>query len=126
MDAVTIITTHTVSKSETMRKVVSPTDNTTYAVALSEEAGEPEMISKSISYVKPHAGTTLEWSGINYTVPIPEKAGEKRILLHSMSGVARPGELLAVMGTSGAGKSTLLDVLAGRLESKDLNGELLS
>ena len=35
-------------------------------------------------------------------------------LLHSLTGFARPGDLVALMGGSGAGKSTLMDVLAQR------------
>ena len=34
--------------------------------------------------------------------------------MFSVSGVARPGELLAVMGASGAGKTTLMDALTMR------------
>lgn len=76
-----------------------------------------------------HKGTVLEWIGIDYTVPIPEASRtvdgpKEKVLLHNMSGIARPGELLAIMGTSGAGKSTLLDVLSGRLESNLLKGTL--
>lgn len=35
-------------------------------------------------------------------------------LLRGVSGVARPGRLMCLMGATGAGKTTLMDVLAGR------------
>ena len=46
------------------------------------------------------SGITLEWSNIHLSVGSGDK---EKILLHSMAGVARPQELLAVMGSSGAG-----------------------
>lgn len=36
-----------------------------------------------------------------------------RILLDDVSGIARPGQVLAIMGASGVGKTTLLNVLSG-------------
>ena len=60
----------------------------------------------------------LEWNNVSFSVP-------QKVLLHNMSGHAEPGRLLAIMGSSGAGKSTLLDVLAGRLDSPSLQGNLL-
>uniref|UniRef100_A0A0D9WC55 ABC transporter G family member 5 n=1 Tax=Leersia perrieri TaxID=77586 RepID=A0A0D9WC55_9ORYZ len=45
-------------------------------------------------------------------------------LLDGISGEARDGELLAVMGASGSGKSTLLDALAGRICRDSLHGHV--
>ncbi|VBB34899.1 unnamed protein product, partial [Acanthocheilonema viteae] len=38
----------------------------------------------------------------------------KRLLLHNVTGIAEPGQLIALMGASGAGKTTLLNALLQR------------
>ncbi|KAK3232293.1 hypothetical protein Dsin_004174 [Dipteronia sinensis] len=54
-----------------------------------------------------------------------------KTLLNDISGEARDGEILAVLGASGSGKSTLIDALANRISkgslkgSVTLNGEVL-
>ncbi|PVD37703.1 hypothetical protein C0Q70_00303 [Pomacea canaliculata] len=60
-------------------------------------------------------------------VPDPEKAKSKggKIIIDNVSGMVRPGTLMAIMGSSGAGKSTLLNVLTGRnLKNYMLEGEV--
>ncbi|PAV86159.1 hypothetical protein WR25_24456 [Diploscapter pachys] len=69
----------------------------------------------------------LVWCNIEATVAITtggrklarfkSKNINKRPVIKGVSGVARPGELLALMGGSGAGKTTLMNILA-RLKTK--------
>jgi ABC-type lipoprotein export system ATPase subunit len=54
---------------------------------------------------------TLEWR--NLDLYVKTKTGHQQILF-GMSGAARPGELIALMGPSGAGKTSFMNMLAGR------------
>ncbi|KAM0941286.1 putative ABC transporter, AAA+ ATPase domain, ABC-2 type transporter [Dioscorea sansibarensis] len=51
--------------------------------------------------------------------PEPEM---KKMVLDSISGEAKDGEILAVFGASGSGKSTLIDALAHRISRESLKG----
>lgn len=42
------------------------------------------------------------------------KVGTKDIL-KGVSGIAKTGQILAIMGSSGAGKTSLLDILVGKV-----------
>eukprot|EP01104_Vermistella_antarctica_P018239 TRINITY_DN6684_c0_g1_i1.p1 TRINITY_DN6684_c0_g1~~TRINITY_DN6684_c0_g1_i1.p1 ORF type:complete len:692 (+),score=176.21 TRINITY_DN6684_c0_g1_i1:91-2166(+) len=72
---------------------------------------------------------TLSWENLSYSVDVGggmcRGNGEKKRILRNVSGVAKPGELLAIIGSSGAGKSTLLDILAGRKNTGNIEGKVL-
>nr|XP_043609681.1 ABC transporter G family member 20-like [Erigeron canadensis] len=86
----------------------------------------------------------LSFNNLSYSVKTPKKislsnslGGNKvevsntKVLLNDISGEAKEGEIMAVLGASGSGKSTLIDALANRIAkgslkgSVTLNGEIL-
>ncbi|KAK2764869.1 hypothetical protein FQN54_008566 [Arachnomyces sp. PD_36] len=62
------------------------------------------------------------WTDIEYTVPYQ---GGERKLLNKVSGYAKPGHMIALMGASGAGKTTLLNTLGQRQKVGVVSGDML-
>ena len=63
-----------------------------------------------------HVPASLHFSDISYTLG-------NRVILDSISGSVKPGQLLAIMGASGAGKSTFLDILARKNKRGAVTGQ---
>ncbi|KAJ6894202.1 ABC transporter G family member 10-like [Populus alba x Populus x berolinensis] len=51
--------------------------------------------------------------------------GVPKLILRDVSCAARPGEITAIAGPSGAGKTTLLEILAGKISSCKVSGQVL-
>ncbi|CAC34990.2 plasma membrane brefeldin A efflux transporter Bfr1 [Schizosaccharomyces pombe] len=64
----------------------------------------------------------FSWRNLNYDIQIK---GEHRRLLNGVQGFVVPGKLTALMGESGAGKTTLLNVLAQRVDTGVVTGDML-
>ncbi|KAH6678280.1 ABC-2 type transporter-domain-containing protein [Halenospora varia] len=62
------------------------------------------------------------WENVEYTVPY---LGGERKLLNNVSGYAKPGVMVALVGASGAGKTTLLNTLSQRQKTGVVSGEML-
>ena len=66
--------------------------------------------------------SVFTWTNVDYSVPYQ---GGERKLLNGVSGYAKPGVMIALMGSSGAGKTTLLNTLAQRQTVGTISGEML-
>ncbi|CAN8299657.1 unnamed protein product [Cochlearia groenlandica] len=70
----------------------------------------------------------LSFNDLTYSVKVRRKLTWRRVktktLLNGISGEARDGEILAVLGASGSGKSTLIDALANRIAKGSLKGNV--
>ncbi|XP_052171800.1 ABC transporter G family member 20-like [Diospyros lotus] len=64
------------------------------------------------------------WFRRRAELELPENMvnGNTKVLLNDISGEAREGEIMAVLGASGSGKSTLIDALADRIAKESLKG----
>jgi ATP-binding cassette subfamily G (WHITE) protein 2 (SNQ2) len=62
------------------------------------------------------------WHNVEYTVPY---LGGERKILNKVSGYAKPGKMVALVGASGAGKTTLLNTLSQRQKVGVVSGDML-
>ncbi|CAG7977867.1 unnamed protein product [Penicillium nalgiovense] len=66
--------------------------------------------------------SVFHWENVCYDIQIK---GETQRILNNVDGWIQPGTLTALMGVSGAGKTTLLDVLANRVTTGVITGNML-
>ncbi|CBI32651.3 unnamed protein product, partial [Vitis vinifera] len=66
----------------------------------------------------------LSFHNLSYSVKVETKDSGMKVLLNDISGEAREGEIMGVLGASGSGKSTLIDALADRIAKDSLKGSV--
>jgi ABC-type multidrug transport system ATPase subunit len=76
----------------------------------------------------------LEFRNLEFKVPIgsgvkqmvAKSKAQWKPVIRGVSGILRPGELVAVIGPSGSGKSSLLNILSGRIPANtNFSGQVL-
>jgi ABC-type multidrug transport system ATPase subunit len=65
-----------------------------------------------------HKPTALHFENMSYNLKGKE-------ILSGISGIAQPGQIMAIMGASGAGKSTFIDILARKNKRGTSTGSML-
>ncbi|CAM9559455.1 unnamed protein product [Discosporangium mesarthrocarpum] len=74
---------------------------------------------EKVRHISPTHQTELVFQDVTVRLP---KGG--KVLIDSVSGMARSGHVLALMGPSGAGKTTLLNALSGRAVYASVEGSV--
>lgn len=115
-------------KSKKARKQVVTRHADEEKGGLAEDAGAPSMALQKTRTKDEVLGdltkseSIFTWTDIEYTVPV---VGGQRKLLNNVSGYAKPGVMVALMGASGAGKTTLLNTLSQRQKMGIVSGNML-
>lgn len=91
--------------------------NLTYSVKISRKMGLPAKFSRSRHHLPATTTATEPTDGETLFA-------KTKVLLNDISGEARDGEIMAVLGASGSGKSTLIDALANRIAKESLKGTI--
>ncbi|GJV70251.1 ABC transporter G family member 6-like protein [Tanacetum coccineum] len=89
--------------------------NLTYSVKVRSKLGLPNMFGRP---------STPSPAAVAGPVGRESLSSRSKVLLNDISGEARDGEILAVLGASGSGKSTLIDALANRIAKGSLKGNV--
>lgn len=90
------------------------------AVGDSQPDPEDGDSTESTTLMLQHQPTTLLFKDVGYALP------NGASVLSGVSGLVRPRECMAIMGSSGAGKTTLLDILAGKNKQGLVGGSVLT
>lgn len=86
----------------------NPPSGTSSSDTLGEKDGEQQALQEISG-----SQSIFTWENVEYSVPY---MGGKRKLLNKVTGYAKPGVMIALMGASGAGKTTLLNTLSQRYD----------
>ncbi|GAB1608807.1 protein white-like [Argonauta hians] len=143
----TPISTNTI-KAWDKGAVYTPIDPTAVAIRAARAPSDEEPSKLETSLRRRFSPMTLAWNSIDVYAkartrrfpwtkntlkeseeglgdPNQNDGSQRKHILKGVSGVVKPGTLVAIMGASGAGKSTLMNVLAGRSgNSVEVSGEV--
>lgn len=87
------------------------------ASPVQQEGSVPPLSRQDIAATAMEKVVNFTWENLTYKVPIEDKDGNitYKTLLFNLSGCAKGGRVLSIMGPSGAGKTTLMGTITGKL-----------